>query len=250
MSGGCKVVNNAGSVTSIPAAAGIDAVSHATYVRQGMGQRIGFGERPAILLIDMQNDFCDPDAPTTLYPAIRSTYEPIKRLSSAARVQNVPVIYTQGLVAADGSSAGLWRLKMKHHGMRGVQIEGTRGAAIIDELTPQPGDRVIRKWRPSAFFRTDLEVFLGVAGIDTLLIGGTSMSGCVRATATDAFMRDIRAMIVRECVAERSEAVMEANLFDVDQKYGDVVTLDRCLAYLATLRRLSDADAGRNASSG
>jgi nicotinamidase-related amidase len=212
-----------------------DAASNEVYARQGMGQRIGFGQRPAVLLIDMQNDFCDSDAPTTLHPSIRTTFEPIRRLSRVAREHQVPVIYTQGLVAADGSSAGLWRLKMKHHGLRGVQIEGSRGAAIIDELAPQPGDRVIHKWRPSAFFRTDLEVFLGVRRIDTLLICGTSTSGCVRATATDAFMRDIRAMIVREGVADRSEAILESNLFDIDQKYGDVVTLDICLTYLAEL---------------
>jgi nicotinamidase-related amidase len=212
-----------------------DKESNEVYAKQGMGQRIGFGKRPAVLLIDMQNDFCDKDAPTTLYPSIQSTYEPIKKLSQAARSRKVPVIYTQGLVAADGSSAGLWRLKTKHHGLGGVQIEGSRGAAIIDELTPQPGDRLIRKWRPSAFFRTDLEVFLGVQQIDTLLMCGTSMSGCVRATALDAFMRDIRCMIVRECVADRSEAVMNASLFDIDQKYGDVVTLDMCLTYLKGL---------------
>lgn len=212
-----------------------DQVSNEVYARQGMGQRIGFGKRPAILLIDMQNDFCDKDAPTTLYPSIISTYEPIKMLSKAARKNRAPVIYTQGLVAADGSSAGLWRLKTKHHGLGGVQIEDSRGAAIIDELTPEPGDRLIRKWRPSAFFRTDLEVFLGVQQIDTLLICGTSMSGCVRATAVDGFMRDIRCMIVREGVADRSEAVMEASLFDIDQKYGDVVTLDMCLNYLEGL---------------
>jgi maleamate amidohydrolase len=212
-----------------------DTESNEVYAVQGMGQRIGFGRRPAVLLIDMQNDFCDPQAPTTLHPSIRSTYEPIKNLSRAARERDVPVIYTQGLVAADSSSAGLWRLKMKYHGLKGIQIEGSRGAEIIDELAPQPGDRIIRKWRPSAFFRSDLEVFLGVRQIDTLLICGTSMSGCVRATATDAFMRDIRPMIVREGVADRSPAIMEANLFDVDQKYGDVVTLDMCLSYISQL---------------
>ncbi len=222
-------------IAAAPSVPRSDAASNEVYARQGMGQPIGFGQRPAVLLIDMQNDFCDADAPTTLYPSIRSIYEPIKRLSHVAREHQVPVIYTQGLVAADGSSAGLWRLKMKHHGLRGVQIEGGRGAAIIDELTPQLGDRIIHKWRPSAFFRTDLEVFLGVHRVDTLLICGTSMSGCVRATATDGFMRDIRCMIVREAVADRSEAIMEANLFDVDQKYGDVVTVDKCLTYLSGL---------------
>lgn len=224
--------------TSIAAADSVkrsDQASNEVYARQGLGQRIGFGERPALLIIDMQNDFCDKDAPTTLYPSIQSTYEPIKRLSVAARKRKVPVIYSQGLVAADGSSASLWRLKAKYHGLRGVQIEGSRGAAIIDELTPEPGDRVIRKWRPSVFFRTDLEIFLSVQKIDTLLLCGTSMSGCVRATAVDGFMRDLRCMIVRECVADRSEAVLEANLFDIDQKYGDVVTLDMCLNYIDAL---------------
>ncbi len=206
--------------------------AHELYERQGMGQRIGFGQKPALLLIDMQNDFCDPDAPTTLFPSIRFAYEPILKLSTAARLAGVPVIYTQGLVASDGSSAGLWRLKMKHHGLRGVQIEGSRGAAIVDELAPKPGDRVIRKWRPSAFFRTDLEVFLGVQNIDTLLLCGTSLSGCVRATATDAFMRDIRPMVVREAVADRSQSVFDANAFDLGQKYADIVSADETLTYL------------------
>jgi maleamate amidohydrolase len=202
------------------------------YAREGLGQRIGFGDRPAILVIDMQNDFCDPNSATTLHPSITSTYEPIATLCARARETKTPVIYTQGLVAADGSSAGLWRLKMRQHGLKGVQIEGSHGAAIIDELAPHPQDRVIRKWRPSAFFRTDLEVFLGVQGIDTLLVCGTSVSGCVRATVTDAFMRDIRCMVIRECVADRTQHVMDANLFDLDQKYADVVSLAACLSYL------------------
>jgi maleamate amidohydrolase len=91
---------------------------------------------------------------------------------------------------------------------------------------------VIRKWRPSAFFRTDLEVFLGARGIDTLIFCGTSLSGCVRATAVDAFMRDIRPIIVREGVVDRSPAVLEANLFDLDQKYADVMGVDEVLAEL------------------
>ena len=208
------------------------AGSGEVYRQQGMGQRIGFGERPAVIIIDMQHDFCDPDAPTTLHPSIASTYDPIRRLSASARSRRIPVIYTQGLVAADGSSAGLWRYKQRYHAEGRVQIDGSRGAAIIPELAPQPGDHVIRKWRPSAFFRTDIEVFLGVLRVDTLLVCGTSISGCVRATVTDAFMRDIRSMVVRECVADRTAAVAEANLFDLDQKYADVVSLEETLRYL------------------
>lgn len=201
------------------------------YARQGMGQRIGFGERPAVLVIDMQHDFCDPDAPTTLWPSIASTFEPIRQLCQAARTRRLPVFYTQGLVAADGSSAGLWRYKQRYHAEGRVQVEGSKGAAIIDVLAPQPGDRVIRKWRPSAFFRTDFETFLGVLAVDTLLVCGTSVSGCVRATVTDAFMRDLRCMVVRECVADRTPAVLEANLFDLDQKYADVVSVGDALEY-------------------
>jgi maleamate amidohydrolase len=199
------------------------------YDQQGLGRRIGFGQRPAAMVIDMQHDFCDPDAPTTLWPSITATYEPICRLTQAVRRAGAPVIYTQGLVAADGSSAGLWRYKQRYHAEGRVQVEGSRGAEIVPAVNPQPGDRLIRKWRPSAFFRTDLEVFLSVQGIDTLLLCGTSVSGCVRATAVDAFMRDIRPIIVRECVAERSAAVLEANLFDLEQKYADVVGLEETL---------------------
>jgi maleamate amidohydrolase len=212
-----------------------DATTQSLYRQQGMGMRIPPGARPAVLVIDMQYDFCDPDAPTTLWPSIGQTYQPIKRLCTTARHRGFPVIYTQGLVAADGSSAGLWRFKQRFHAEMRVQIDGSRGAEIISVLAPQPGDRIIRKWRPSAFFRTDLEVFLGARRIDTLLCCGTSVSGCVRATVTDAFMRDIRCMVIRECVADRSEAVFEANLFDLHQKYADVTSLSEALTYLESL---------------
>lgn len=214
---------------------GHDKKTQTLYREQGMGLRIPPGERPAVLIIDMQNDFCDAEAPTTLWPSIGQTFEPIRRLCTKAREQNIPVIYTQGLVAADGSSVGLWRFKQRYHAEGRIQIEGSRGAEIVRELAPQLGDRVIRKWRPSAFFRTDLEVFLGASGIDTLLCCGTSVSGCVRATVTDAFMRDIRCMVIRDCVADRTTAVLGANLFDLDQKYADVVSLSEALAYLRSL---------------
>lgn len=202
------------------------------YQKQGMGQRIGFGTRPAVLIIDMQHDFCDPDAPTTLWPSIGETYEPIRQLASSARARRVPVFYTMGLVAADGSSAGLWRYKQRYHAEGRVQIAGSRGAEIIPEVAPQTGDHIIRKWRPSAFFRTDFEVFLNVLTIDTLLVCGTSVSGCVRATVTDAFMRDIRCMVVRDAVADRTASVMDANLFDMEQKYADIVTSVEAIDYL------------------
>ena len=109
------------------------------YRKQGMGQRIGFGQRPAVLVIDMQHDFCDPGAPTTLWPSIGETYAPIRQLCASARARRVPVFYTQGLVAGDGSSAGLWRYKQRYHAEGRVQIDGSKGAAIISDVAPEPG---------------------------------------------------------------------------------------------------------------
>lgn len=209
-----------------------DRASEEFYRKQGMGQRLGFGERPAVVVIDMQHDFCDPDAPTTLWPSIGTTFEPIRQLCTAARARCIPVFYTKGLVAADGSSAGLWRFKMRGHADGKVQIVGSKGAEIIPELEPESTDHIIDKWRPSAFFRTDFEIFLTSLRIDTLLICGTSVSGCVRATVVDGFMRDIRCMVIKEGVADRTPAVMEASLFDMDQKYADVVSATEALEYL------------------
>jgi maleamate amidohydrolase len=206
----------------------------AHYRAQGFGvERIGFGERPAVLIVDMQNDFVDPDAPSTCAPSAEEAIPYIHRLLTAARGAGVPVFYTQGLVSPDRRDVGLW--KSRAHAEGRVQVEGTRGAAIVDRLAPQPGEYVVRKRRPSAFFQTDLEVFLRGWGVDTLIVGGTSASGCVRATVVDAFMRDYRTIVPRECAIDRTPAVLESNLFDMDAKYADVVPLEDVLAYLDTL---------------
>jgi nicotinamidase-related amidase len=206
----------------------------AHYRAQGFGlERIGFGERPAVLVVDMQNDFVDPDAPSTCSPSAEEAVPYLQRLVAAARRHGVPVFYTQGLVSPDLKDVGLW--KSRAHAEGRVQVEGTRGAAIIDRLAPRPGEYVVRKRRPSAFFQTDLEVFLRGWRVDTLIVGGTSASGCVRATVVDAFMRDYRAILPRECVIDRTPAVLENNLFDMDAKYADVVSLDEVLAYLDQL---------------
>lgn len=193
-------------------------------------RRIGFGERPALLVIDMQRDFVDPDAPATCAPMAQERLPAIQRLLSAARDAAIPVFFSQGLVSPDLSDVGLW--KSGPHADGRVQMEGTPGAEIVPELAPLSGEKVIRKRRPSAFFGTDLDVFLRGLRVDTLLMAGSSASGCVRATAVDAFSRDYRTIVVRECVIDRSEAVLEANLFDLDAKYADVVGLDEALAYL------------------
>jgi nicotinamidase-related amidase len=191
--------------------------------------RIGFGARPALLIVDMQRDFVDPDAPATCAPMAGERLPAVKELLNAARAAAIPVFFSQGLVSPDLADVGLWK---GAHAAGTVQVEGTPGAEIVAELQPQPGEKVIRKRRPSVFFATDLEVFLRGSHVDTLLLAGSSMSGCVRATAVDAFSRDYRTMIVRECVIDRSVAVLEASLFDMNKKYADVVALAEVIEYL------------------
>ena len=199
--------------------------------RQGFGlDRIGFGAKPAIIVVDMQKDFIDEDAPSTCHPSTTEIIPYIQRLLAMARGKKIPIFYTQGIVHPSLVEVGLWKSKAHKEGK--VQIEGSKGVQITEKLQPAPEDFIIKKRRPSAFFRTDLDVYLSGLGTDTLIMTGTSMSGCVRATATDAFNRDYRTMIVKECVADRDPEVLKSNLFDVNAKYCDVILLQEALDYL------------------
>jgi maleamate amidohydrolase len=100
---------------------------------------------------------------------------------------------------------------------------GTHATAIVDELAPRPGERVIEKHYPSGFFATDLAGWLAHRQIDTVIVTGCTTSGCVRATVLDAMGHGFRPMVPRECVGDRAEGPHEANLFDMDQKYADVM---------------------------
>lgn len=219
------------------------------YREQGWGTtRIGFGERPALLVVDMQYDFVDPASPSTCSPIAQERLPAFQRLLAAARETPIPVFYSQGLVAPDLSDVGLW--KGRAHRTGKSQVEGTRGAEIVAELAPRPNEHVVRKRRPSVFFATDFDVFLSGLRVDTLLVTGSSMSGCVRATVVDGFSRDYRVMVVRECVVDRSAELIDRNLFDVDAKYADAVSLEETLAYLATLRERRAPAAERGAAVG
>jgi maleamate amidohydrolase len=215
----------------------IDAATRESYQRQGWGtERIGFGERPALLIVDMQYDFVDAGSPATCAPMAQERLPDIQRLLEAARVAAIPIFFSQGLVARDLSDVGLWKGRAHKTGM--TQLEGSRGAEIVEELRPKAGERVVPKRRPSVFFGTNLNALLEEAQVDTLLLAGSSMSGCVRATALDAFSNDYRTMIVSDCVIDRTREVLERNLFDVDSKYVDAVGLDEALDYLANIPQL------------
>ena len=222
----------------------IHEATRSRYAEQGWGaERNGLGARPALVIVDMQNDFVDPDSPSTCSPMAQERMPAIRQLLDAAREAEIPVFFSQGLVKPDLSDVGLWKGRAHRTGL--CQIEGTRGAEIVAELTPQEGEVVVTKRRPSAFFGTDFHEQLQSIGVDTLLLAGASMSGCVRATATDAFSRDYLTSVVRECVVDRTHEVLDSNLFDIEAKYVDAITLDEALAYLVTVRSTSTAVSGR-----
>lgn len=212
----------------------IDDATRLRYAEQGWGEiRNGFGAVPALVIVDMQVDFVDPSSPSTCAPMAQERIPAIRRLLDGAREAGVPIYFTQGLVKPDLSDVGLWKGRAHRTGL--CQIEGSRGAEIVPELAPRDGETVVPKRRPSGFFGTDLHQMLRARGVDTVLLAGASMSGCVRATAVDAFSHDYLTSVVRECVIDRTEEVLERNLFDVDAKYVDAISIEEASEYMATV---------------
>ncbi len=198
-----------------------DAEDTAVYEKQGFGNRIGFGKKPALLIIDFINGFNDPDAfgGGNIQDAIDNTAE----LLAVARHMDMPVVFTSHVYAEDGSEDGVFNLKSP--GLAKLK-RGSHETKVVDELEPRPGERVLEKHYPSGFSNTDLTGWLAQRGIDTAIITGCTTSGCVRATAVDAMSNGFRPIVPRECSGDRAKGPHEANLFDIDQKYGDVMSLD------------------------
>lgn len=206
--------------------------AHTWYTQHNIGNgRVGFGAQPAILVIDMQNDFLDDGCFLYLGPDSHQVIPPIQRLLDTARRTGVPIVYTQQVHRPDFADGGRWADKFTGFKQGGLR-EGTPGVEIAEEIRPEPGDHVIKKRRPSGFFQTDLDVYLRSLGVDTVILTGCTTSGCIRATALDAFSYNYRLIVPRECVGDRAREPHEANLFDINMKYGDVVSLDEVIDYL------------------
>lgn len=207
----------------------MDAGSY--YSAHRIGGRVGFGQRAALLIVDMQNDFLDPAGHLDMGPEARAVIPQIARVLEAARRAGIPVVYTAQTHRPDFADGPRWTEKFMGFREAGLR-QGTRGADIVDELAPRAGERVIRKLRPSAFFGTELDLYLRSLGVDTTIVTGCTTSGCVRATALDAFSYNYRVIVPQECVTDRAKEPHEANLFDIDMKLGDVVPVAEVLAYL------------------
>lgn len=196
---------------------------------RGFGMRIGFGARPAVLSIDIINAFTDPGRP--LGSDLSAEIAAARSVLDAARTAGVPIVHTTVAYQDGGlADAGIWALKQA--GLATLRA-GTREVEVDERLGARPGEQVLAKKYASVFFGTDLVPRLVSRGIDTLIMVGCTTSGCVRASAVDAVQNGFRPMVVREAVGDRSPQAHEQALFDLEQKYADVVSLEETVAYLA-----------------
>jgi maleamate amidohydrolase len=200
------------------------------YAQRGFQRRIGFGVRPALVHIDLANAWTRPghaftcEGMDTIIPAVQ-------KLNEAGRAKGIPIVYTTTAYTTTGSNSdmGLW--------VRKIPVEllqaGTEAVEIDSRIAPRADEHVIVKKRASGFHGTNLSSYLNAHGVDTVILTGVTMCGCVRHSCEDAIAEGFRPIVVREAVGDRVPGVLEWNLFDVDAKFGDVEPLARVLAYLA-----------------
>lgn len=190
--------------------------------------RLGFGRKPAIIVVDFINAYTTEGSPLFAQGVVEAVGETVDLLN-LAREKGVKVIYTQVMYNNNGLDGGLFVQKVP---ILLTMVEGEPMADIVPELPPNSADVIIKKQYASAFFGTSLAAMLTAMGVDTLIITGCSTSGCIRATAVDAMQYGFRPIVPRECVGDRHAAPHEANLFDINSKYGDVVAKADVMAYL------------------
>jgi maleamate amidohydrolase len=210
------------------------------YAAAGYGRPQGLGSSPALLVIDMTYEFIG-DRPEPVLDSIRRwphssgevgwrALKPIANVIAAARAAEAPIYYTRGQFRRDARDAGGWAGKLS----RGFEWPEDRlhdGDEFVRETAPESGDVVVRKDKPSAFFGTPLMAYLNERRIDSVIVTGCTTSGCVRGTVIDAFSFNFKVAVVADGVFDRAEVPHKVNLFDLGQKYADVMTATEAAAY-------------------
>ena len=204
-----------------------DEQARQVYERAGLGQSVTLGSRPAVLVVDFSCGFTDPAC--TLGSDLTKEVEATRRLLDAARAKGLPIVYTTIGFEPSLKDGALWLQKVPALG--DLQIGG-RWVEIDARLDPQPGEPVVLKKGASAFFGTNLASILIAQGVDSVILCGATTSGCIRATAIDLLQYGFPTIVPRECVGDRAQAPHEANLFDIQAKYADVVGLEDALAFV------------------
>jgi len=198
--------------------------------KKAYGNKIGFGKSPALLLVDFVQAYFDPDC--ELYSEVEDNLASALRLVEVARAAKIPVIYTNVVYQAQGLDGGVFFKKAKPlYNM----LAGNPMGAWPEGLQPAENELVISKQYPSAFFGTSLSSTLTAAGVDTLLITGVTTSGCIRASCIDSCSYGFRTIIVEEACGDRHDDPHQANLFDMNAKYADVVSEAETAKYLKNL---------------
>jgi nicotinamidase-related amidase len=189
-------------------------------------QLLGLGEHPALILVDVINGFTDPACP--LGSEVDSVVDACRTLLEIFREKRLPVFFTS-VVYRDESQARVFRQRLP---ALNVLEPGSEWVKIDPRIAPVNGEAVIEKQWASGFFNTDLAQRLKAAGADSIVVGGLTTSGCVRATAVDGLQNDYRVVIAREATGDRNLAAHESNLFDLQAKYADVLSLKSVLSLL------------------
>lgn len=211
----------------------------------GYGRRGGFGKRPALFIIDVQYNFCGDAPGESLEEGLRkyrthcgaagwTAVGHIERLMHLARDRDIPIFYTQSERRADMIDSGV-QVAKSHRGTEATSTEGTHATQTVAPLAPRPQDILIGKRKPSAFFGTLFMSHLNFLDVDTLILAGCTTSGCLRATAVDAYSYNFRTVIPEETAFDRFEASHAINLFDINCKYADVIPVAEVETYLRTL---------------
>jgi nicotinamidase-related amidase len=222
---------------------GLDSAAlGAVYRERGLGGRVGFGQSPAVVIVDMQAGFNDVTCP--LGADMSASLDAVAELLAAAREKEVPAVYVWSAWNEAAEDSGRWREKIA--GLAAIAL-GSPNAEIASQIAPRAGDTLVLKKGPSGFFNTPLDDVLREARIDTVILTGASTSGCIRATAIDSLSHGYRTVLPAEAVGDRAEDPHRSNLFDIDAKYGDVLPLETVLHYLGELepepeRRRAAAD--------
>lgn len=189
------------------------------YAAAGFGGRLEFGERPALLVVDVCNAYLDPASP--LYAGVGDALASNIRLVDAARAAGVPVVFTRVLYTANGADGGMFYRKVP---ALKSYLPGNPFGDFPAGFGPRADEVLVTKQYASAFFGTSLAATLSAMRIDTVAITGFSTSGCVRATALDALQHGFAPFVVRDACGDRAAGPHEANLFDLQAKYAEVVS--------------------------
>lgn len=200
------------------------------YRRKGFAVRSGYGNHPALLIVDFINGFTDPTTP--LGGEFSGQLDVTAQLLGAFRAANLPVVYTTVAYEPDFSDAGVFIKKVPS---LSILVKGSKMTEVDDRIRPTYSDHIVEKKYASAFFGTDTDAYLKARGVDTVIMTGCTTSGCIRASAIDSMQNGYLTVVVRDGVGDRADGPHEANLFDIDAKYGDVVSSLEALDYVRSV---------------